>query len=161
MPASGSASPAPGVTVAISAIDDLGAAVGEPSADAGVVGEVLVSAPHRKAFYDRLWYTEHQSSHPQGWHRTGDVGVLDDDGGLWIGGRLAHVITTADGPVMPVSLEVAAESVAGVVRAAAVGVGPPGGQTVAIVRRTHRRRPGDRRSPMHRWPRRSAPRSPR
>lgn len=125
--------PAPGVAMAISAIDHDGVAVGEPSDAPGVAGEVLVSAPHRKAFYDRLWYTEHASSHPDGWHRTGDVGMLDDDGVLWIGGRLAHVITAADGPVLPVSLELAAEAVPGVVRAAAVGVGPVGAQTVALV----------------------------
>ncbi len=36
--------------------------------------------------------------HP-GWHRTGDVGHLDDAGRLWVEGRLAHVVRTADGVV--------------------------------------------------------------
>ena len=28
----------------------------------------------------------------RGWHRTGDVGHLDAEGRLWVGGRLAHVV---------------------------------------------------------------------
>ena len=41
------------------------------------------------------------------WHRSGDVGNIDQDGRLWIEGRTAHVITTAAGPVTPVPVEVA------------------------------------------------------
>ena len=55
--------------------------------------------------YDRLWAIERQSSRNPGWHRSGDVGHLDDDGRLWVEGRLVHVVTTADGPVTPVGVE--------------------------------------------------------
>ena len=51
--------------------------------------------------YDALWATEQASSRDPGWHRTGDVGHLDAEGRLWVEGRLAHVITTADGAGHP------------------------------------------------------------
>jgi acyl-coenzyme A synthetase/AMP-(fatty) acid ligase len=95
-------------------------------------GEVLVSAEHGKRSYDRLWFTE-QRTRRDGWHRTGDVGSLDETGQLWIGGRLEHVIETMDGPIMPVGLEQAAERLPQVERAAAVGVGPTGAQVVVMV----------------------------
>ena len=123
----------PSVTVAISRIDDRGAAVGPPSDVPDVVGEILIAAPHTKDHYDRLHFTELRSSSPSGWHRSGDVGSIDIDGRLWVGGRLQHVITTASGPVLPVPLELAAESVEVVTRACAVGIGPVGVQVVAIV----------------------------
>jgi acyl-coenzyme A synthetase/AMP-(fatty) acid ligase len=46
---------------------------------------------------------------------------------------LIHIITTAAGVVTPVGIEHAAESVAGVTQAAAVGVGPHGTQQVVVV----------------------------
>jgi acyl-coenzyme A synthetase/AMP-(fatty) acid ligase len=54
-------------------------------------------------------------------------------GNLWIEGRVVHLVDTPEGPVSPVPIEVAAESVAGVRRAAAVGVGPRGVQQVVVV----------------------------
>jgi acyl-coenzyme A synthetase/AMP-(fatty) acid ligase len=95
-------------------------------------GEVLVSAAHGKRSYDRLWFTE-QRTRRNGWHRTGDVGSLDETGRLWIGGRLEHVIETMDGPIMPVGLEQAVEQLEQVERAAAVGVGPAGSHVVVMV----------------------------
>ncbi len=125
--------PAPGVTVGIAAIDDRGIAATSPETVHGVVGEILVSAPHTKDGYDRLAATERASSTPRGWHRSGDVGCLDAAGRLWVGGRLQHVITTADGPLLPVPVELAAEAIRGVRRACAVGVGPVGAQVLAVV----------------------------
>jgi acyl-coenzyme A synthetase/AMP-(fatty) acid ligase len=125
--------PLTGVDVMISAVGADGAADGSPSKQPGVLGEVLVRGSHLKDRYDRLWATERASSRDPGWHRTGDVGTLDDSGRLWIGGRLAHVITTADGPVAPVELEQRVEALAEVSQAAAVGVGPVGVQVVVLV----------------------------
>jgi len=106
---------------------------GAPTQDAGVTGEVHIRAAHGKDRYDRLAITELRSATADGWHRSGDVGHLDDDGRLWIEGRLAHVITTADGVVTPVGIEQRCEAIAHVTMAAAVGVGPPGTQVVAVV----------------------------
>jgi acyl-CoA synthetase (AMP-forming)/AMP-acid ligase II/pimeloyl-ACP methyl ester carboxylesterase len=123
--------------VRISALDDSGAAVGELSETAGVTGEIVVSAPHVKDHYDKLWLTDLAATREvtagERWHRTGDVGHLDAAGRLWVEGRLPHVITTPLGVVTPVGPEIAASALAGVARAAAVGVGPAGNQQVVIV----------------------------
>ncbi|WP_298459714.1 alpha/beta fold hydrolase [uncultured Cellulomonas sp.] len=136
--------PVAGAQVAISALDVDGAATGPAGREPGVTGEILVSAPHVMDRYDRLWLTHHAARRDAGWHRTGDVGHLDREGRLWVEGRLAHVITTPDGVLTPVGLERRAEGVDGVTRAAAVGVGPVGVQTVVLVVETTPavRRPG-------------------
>ncbi|WP_291883409.1 alpha/beta fold hydrolase [Cellulomonas sp.] len=125
--------PVAGADVRISALDADGCATGEPTAEPGVVGEVLVSGPHRKVRYDRLWLTEQASSRDPGAHRTGDVGHLDAEGRLWVEGRLAHVVVTADGVVTPVGVEQRVDEVPGVVRSAGVGVGPRGTQQLVVV----------------------------
>ncbi|WP_338403802.1 alpha/beta fold hydrolase [Cellulosimicrobium arenosum] len=123
--------------VLVSALDDDGAATGAPSDEPGVLGEVLISAEHLKESYDRRWLTDvaaERDTPPGRWHRSGDVGHLDADGRLWIEGRLAHVLTTARGPLAPVGPEQAVERVDAVRRAAVVGVGPAGvQQAVAVV----------------------------
>ena len=125
--------PVAGVEVAISPLDADGNATGPLTIDPEVVGEVCIRAAHVKDEYDKLWVTQQASAHPVGWHRSGDVGHLDDAGCLWIEGRLIHVIKTAAGVVTPVAIEHAAEGVAGVAQAAAVGIGPAGTQQVILV----------------------------
>jgi acyl-CoA synthetase (AMP-forming)/AMP-acid ligase II/pimeloyl-ACP methyl ester carboxylesterase len=165
--------PAASVQVRISALDDLGQPIGEPSTEAGVTGEIVVSAPHLKSNYDRLWMTDRASrvgtdsafadqrdadqrdadqrdadddasrgplsaaaaaaSTRTRWHRTGDVGHLDDAGRLWVEGRLPHVIATPDGVVTPVAPEQRVESLDRVARAAVVGVGPRGTQQIVVI----------------------------
>jgi olefin beta-lactone synthetase len=136
----------PGCTVAVVPIAGPGDPAG-PTPDAlcatGETGEVIIAAPWMSQGYDRLWHTESLArGHTPAalgdrrWHRSGDLGHLDPDGNLWIEGRVVHLITTVDGPVTPVPLEIAAETVTGVRRAAAVGVGPPGVQQVVIVLET-------------------------
>ncbi|MGY4646157.1 alpha/beta fold hydrolase [Cellulomonas sp. URHB0016] len=125
--------PVTGARVEISPLDGQGRATGAPTVAPGVVGEILVSGSHRKARYDLLWLTEEASSRDAGRHRTGDVGHLDGHGRLWVGGRLAHVVVTADGVVSPVGPERRVEAIRGVARAAVVGVGPRGTQQVVVV----------------------------
>jgi acyl-CoA synthetase (AMP-forming)/AMP-acid ligase II/pimeloyl-ACP methyl ester carboxylesterase len=129
----------------ISALDDAGNAVGEPSEKPDVTGEIIVSAPHIKSHYDRLWSTDRQavrgtpSETPAGaerWHRTGDVGHLDAEGRLWVEGRMPHLITTAAGVITPVGVEQRIETLAAVARAAVVGVGPAGTQQLVVVLET-------------------------
>ncbi|GGA66075.1 acyl-CoA synthetase [Pseudoclavibacter endophyticus] len=136
--------------VLVSALDGDGRATGAPSDVPGVLGELVVSAPHLKSHYDRLWITDREAvrgtgtieptepampaSRAERWHRTGDIGHLDEQGRVWVEGRVQHVIVTADGPVAPVGPEQAVESAEGVRRAAVVGVGPQGlRQAVAVV----------------------------
>ncbi|MFC0359863.1 alpha/beta fold hydrolase [Kytococcus schroeteri] len=127
--------PVPGVELRIAPLDAAGTPAGDDAltTEAGVVGEVVASAPHLKSHYDRLWGTQHATAHPAGWHRTGDVGHLDAAGRLWVEGRGIHTVTTADGPVAPGGIESRVEALEGVAQAAVVGVGPAGGQRVAVV----------------------------
>ncbi|WP_345800487.1 alpha/beta fold hydrolase [Microbacterium sp. AZCO] len=139
--------------VAISALDAEGAATGPLSSEPGVLGEIVVSAPHLKDHYDRLWLTDRAAERdiphdpdaaPARWHRTGDVGHLDAHGRLWVEGRLPHVLVTQAGPIAPVGPEQQVERVSAVRRAAVVGIGPEGlRQAVAVVETVPpTRRPG-------------------
>lgn len=125
--------PLASVTVHIDPLNKLGEASGQPTANAGTMGEILVQAAHTRDSYDRLWLTHHHASQPAGWHRTGDVGELDATGRLWVGGRLGHVITTADTVLTPVDSEQRIEKIKTISMAALVGVGPAGLQMVVAV----------------------------
>jgi len=125
--------PLPGVEIRLSPLSPTGAADGPLTDRPGVTGEVCARAAHVKDRYDALWATERAASRDSGWHRTGDVGHLDDAGRLWISGRLPHVIPTAAGVVTPVGVEQRVERLDEVSAAAAVGVGPAGAQVVAVV----------------------------
>ena len=134
--------PLAGVEVAVAPLDADGAASRPLSREAGVVGELLVRAPHLKARYDQLWATEDASrlveADGTSWHRTGDVGHLDERGRLRVQGRTAHLVRTAAGVVTPVGVELAAQAVppaggVGVARAAAAGVGPADTQALVVV----------------------------
>ena len=140
------------VTLRVSPLDDEGRATGDLTEGAGVTGEIVVAAPHVKDRYDKLWLTERASRRTSGeaapaglrWHRTGDVGHLDAQGRVWIEGRLAHVVVTADGVLTPVGPERAVADSPHVRRAAVVGIGPVGTQQVVAVVETapDARRPG-------------------
>lgn len=129
--------------VRISPLDAWGRSADETTTEAGVTGEIVISAPHLKRGYFRLHLTDREARRglPARWHRTGDVGHLDAEGRLWVEGRLPHVITTADHPVTPVGVEQDVETVPAVERAAAVGVGPVGRRVVVAVVETDVRRP--------------------
>ncbi|MFL4472386.1 alpha/beta fold hydrolase [Paeniglutamicibacter sp. MACA_103] len=128
--------PVAGAKVAIAPLDADGNAGDQPQETPDTTGEILVRAPHVKDRYDRLWITEQLSTSIPGWHRTGDVGHLDEAGRLWVEGRLGHVLNTSAGPTTPVAGEQAAESVDGASRAALVGVGPAGAQVPVVVMET-------------------------
>ena len=122
-----------------------GVCVGKPVSGCDVridhqTSELLVSAPWMSAGYDSLWLTQHNArpvANTDGdsvtWHRTGDVGHIDNEGNVWIEGRLVHVIHTSRGPVAPVPLEIAIEALPNIVRVAAVGVGPVDVEQLVIV----------------------------
>lgn len=126
--------PVHGARVAVVPLAEDGTApTSRPVAEAGVTGEILVSAPHVKEAYDRLWLTQRESAGMPGWHRTGDVGHFDDAGRLWVEGRLAHLVTAPGAVVMPVGAEQAIERLDSVRLAAITGVGPAGTQAVVAV----------------------------
>jgi acyl-coenzyme A synthetase/AMP-(fatty) acid ligase len=125
--------PVNGVEVAIAPLDTSGVAGDELTISPDTTGEIVVRAAHAKERYDNLWVTQHASAQPAGWPRTGDVGHLDQSGRLWVEGRLAHVIVTANGPVTPVGPEQRVLKVPHVAGVACVGVGPRGIQQAVIV----------------------------
>jgi acyl-coenzyme A synthetase/AMP-(fatty) acid ligase/pimeloyl-ACP methyl ester carboxylesterase len=100
----------------------------------GTTGEVFVTGPWLSAGYDQHWARNrnarvvHDGSE---WHRTGDVGHLDN--GLFIEGRIAHIINTGDDVLTPVPLEQAIEEVLSGVSAAAVGVPAGSGHALVVV----------------------------
>ncbi|MEA3501982.1 MAG: AMP-binding protein, partial [Actinomycetota bacterium] len=122
-----------GVRVAISPLDIDGRPTGPLTDESGVVGEVSIQAAHMRDGYDKLWMTERDVSRPPGWHRSGDVGHLDEEGRLWIEGRIGHVVTTAAGPITPVGIEHAVSALPEIAMAAAVGIGPTGTQQLVMV----------------------------
>lgn len=126
--------PVHGARVAVIPLAADGTAPGnDPVTEAGVTGEILVSAPHVKEAYDRLWLTQRESARTAGWHRTGDVGHFDAAGRLWVEGRLAHVVTAPGTVITPVGAEQAIERLSDVGLAAVVGIGPAGTQAVVAV----------------------------
>ena len=137
--------PVAGVVVAVAPLDADGRAGLELVDVPGVSGEVVVGGEHVKDHYDQLWLTQAASVDVRPspelraavgagrWHRTGDVGHLDEAGRVWIEGRLAHVVVTADEVVTPVGIEQRAEGVEGIARAALVGVGPRAARQLVVV----------------------------
>ncbi len=125
--------PLPGVELGIAPLDQSGRPGEDLSTSPGVLGEVAIKAPHAKDRYDSRAFVERNASRNRGWHRTGDIGLFDDEGRLWLEGRLGHVIATADGPIGPVSVEQTIEAGLEETITAVVGVGPVGAQVVAVV----------------------------
>lgn len=125
--------PVAGVRVAISPLDTDGIPTDPLTEESGVVGEVCIQAAHIRDGYDKLWKTENEASQPAGWHRSGDVGHIDEAGRLWIEGRIGHIVMTPAGPVTPVGIEHAVAELSDVALAAVVGVGPRGTQQVVVV----------------------------
>jgi acyl-CoA synthetase (AMP-forming)/AMP-acid ligase II len=125
--------PLEGVDIALAPLDSSGVPATDIGRPVEVTGEIVVRCAWMRDRYDRRWATQHRADAPKGWHRTGDVGHLDAQGRLWVEGRLAHVLTCADGPVTPVAAELAAQREARVPLAALVGVGPAGAQVPVAV----------------------------
>lgn len=92
-------------------IDGLEVRIAPAQNVAGPFGEVQVRGPsvfqgyHRRDEETRKAFTE------DGWFRTGDIGRLDEDGYLYLAGRLSTLIVTAGGEnVQPETLEHAYEA---------------------------------------------------
>jgi len=110
----------------------------EPLSDTvttGQWGEILVSCPWMRAGYDRRWGFEDSATIQRDggvFHRTGDVGMIDERGHLIQLGRVQHVITTA---TLALPCAMVEQSIADQIsdEVAAVGVGPDGAQVIGVV----------------------------
>ena len=57
-----------------------------------VVGEIITRGPHVMKGYWKKEEATRKVLIDGGWLRTGDLGWMDDDGNVWLVGRLADVI---------------------------------------------------------------------
>lgn len=120
--------PLDGVEVVVADLDD-------PARPAATWGEILVSASWMRAGYDRRWALDRDATpviDGRRFHRTGDVGYLDDTGRLFQLGRRMHVLMLPSGPMACVVPEQQVLAATGRT-AAAVGVGPAGTQALVVV----------------------------
>ena len=62
---------------------------------------------------------------PDGWCRTGDLGFLDERGGLWIRGRKKQIIRVGGYTVIPNEIEELVAQLPGVAQAVAIGMPDP------------------------------------
>jgi long-chain acyl-CoA synthetase len=92
---------------------------------AGDAGEIWVRGPNVFAGYWNSPDATAAALTPDGWLRTGDVAVADDDGWLWIVDRAKDVIIVSGFNVYPAEVEEALAAHPGVVEVAVVGVAHP------------------------------------
>jgi acyl-CoA synthetase (AMP-forming)/AMP-acid ligase II len=113
--------PCRGVAVRIKEPQIDGAA-GDVDLGAGIEGEVCVKSPGvMKGYYNNPEATARVLT-PDGWLRTGDLGFVDDEGYLFITGRLKDVIILGGENVLPADIEEVVDHVPGVRYSAAVGL---------------------------------------
>jgi acyl-CoA synthetase (AMP-forming)/AMP-acid ligase II len=106
--------------------DDKLGAVGRPHPGVevrsdGETGELQVRTPSMSAGYaDGADLSDRLTT--DGWFRTGDVGVVDDDGFVWIDGRLGDMINRGGLKVFPGEVEEVLRLAPGVADVAVAGV---------------------------------------
>jgi 2-furoate---CoA ligase len=86
-------------------------------------GEVCVDLASDEAF-SGYWNRPdaNEKAIQDGWYRTGDTGHLDEDGDLWIDGRVDDMIVSGGENVHPLEVEDVLASHPGVVEVAVIGV---------------------------------------
>ncbi|MCB5182833.1 fatty acid CoA ligase family protein [Streptomyces antimicrobicus] len=134
--------PVPGTRVRILPVTDgpLARIAPGPGLPTGQVGEIAVSGASVSARYHRSptadarhkTYEERPDGPPRLWHRTGDLGHLDEDGRLWFCGRVSQRVRTAHQDLHTVRCEGVFNAHPQVRRSALVGVGPVGAQRPVV-----------------------------
>jgi len=85
-------------------------------------GEIAVKSPGVMVGYHNDPEATREVLTPDGWLRTGDLGLLDAEGNLYITGRLKDVIIVGGQNIVPADIEEIAEAVPGIRYSAAVGI---------------------------------------
>ncbi len=128
---------APGAEIALVPVDDAPITAWPGERARGELGEICVRGPVvTRAYVDderANALSKIEGGEDGVWHRTGDVGWIDDDERLWIVGRKAHRIESADGVRYPVPTENVCDLHPRVRRSALVGVGAAGSQEPVLV----------------------------
>ena len=105
----------------------------------GEVGELIVAGEHvcRNYYNDEEAFSRAKIRDENGivWHRTGDLGRIDESGYLWIVGRVHNAIQRAGKYSFPVRAEMILKKIPSVNLAAFLGVPDPvlGEKTVCVV----------------------------
>lgn len=90
----------------------------------GTEGEILVSGPHVLKAYVENPEATRETKIPRRnggvWHRTGDTGFFDEQGRLWLTGRVKDRIHANGKPVSPFALEKALDALPGIERSALI-----------------------------------------
>lgn len=92
---------------------------GEP-APVGHVGEIEIAGPNVFTGYLHLPESTAAAFTEDGWLRSGDLGYLDEDGYLFIAGRLKDLIISGGENIYPIEVESALLSLPGITGAAVV-----------------------------------------
>jgi len=94
--------------------------------EAGKAGELVVSGSHVCENYynnpEAFKSTKIKEANDKIWHRTGDVGVLDEIGRLWLVGRVHNTIVRANEYLFPVHAEILLKRLNFVRQAAFLGI---------------------------------------
>jgi acyl-CoA synthetase (AMP-forming)/AMP-acid ligase II len=111
----------PGPLVDLKIVDEL-----DREVPPGKPGEILIRGP---IVFEGYWGEEELTRHTlrEGWHHTGDVGRLDEEGFLWFVGRKAEkeLIKTGGENVYPVEVEKVVLEHPGVLEVSVIGVPDP------------------------------------
>ncbi|MEM1349041.1 MAG: AMP-binding protein [Myxococcota bacterium] len=90
----------------------------------GAIGEVVVAGDHvHRGYIDNPEANRRSKLYePRGrvWHRTGDMGYVDDEGRLWLVGRVQDVVRHRGRTLYPLALERHLDEIPGIERAAIV-----------------------------------------
>jgi len=105
----------PGANVDVAIMDDAGSLLPR-----GTAGEVVVRGPNVTAGYHKNPEANRQAF-TNGWFRTGDRGVLDDDGYLTLIGRIKELINRAGEKISPLEIDAALLTHPAVAEAASFG----------------------------------------
>jgi len=91
---------------------------------AGEWGEVIIKGPHVvKGYVDNPQASlsnKIQTPHGDVWHRTGDVGHFDEEGNLWITGRLSELVSVSGIVFRPYVVEAQINTLGNVKRSALI-----------------------------------------
>lgn len=101
---------------------------------AGRTGEIVVRGPLVfPGYLDEPHLTA--ASFLGEWFRTGDLGAIDDDGYVYLSGRIKEIINRGGDKIAPLEIDAAIEALPGVKEAATFGVSHPtlGEEVVAAV----------------------------
>jgi long-chain acyl-CoA synthetase len=107
--------PVPGVEIRV--VDDAGVDV-EP----GEPGQILVRS---RSLFSGYWPDGSEDPGEEGWHATGDVGYLDEEGRLTLAGRSSEVVVVSGFNVYPREVEEVIAELDSVADVAVVGVPDP------------------------------------